>query len=151
MAHAIPEDWQNPGAGVWRRLRWPAPKLSNGWLVKPGTQGATDALLASVGAAEIVDPGASPGVNEVVESTTLTDVNGTPTLAYTYRAKTQAELDAEAAAATSEAEREVARQAVTNLQAYIDAASPTNAQTVAVVRLLCRVCIRLIKDTFRSV
>lgn len=60
------------------------------------------------------------------------------------RAKTQAELDADAA----QADREQARQAVTNLRAYADAASPTNAQTVAIVKLLCRVCIRLIRDQY---
>lgn len=35
--------------------------------------------------------------------------------------------------------------ALTNLRAYRDLASPTNAQTVAVVKLLCRVAISLIR------
>lgn len=38
-----------------------------------------------------------------------------------------------------------AEGAMTDLRAYADTASPTNAQTVVVVKLLCRVCIRLIR------
>lgn len=38
-----------------------------------------------------------------------------------------------------------AEQAIVNLRAYRDLASPTNAQTVAAVKLLCRVCIGLIR------
>lgn len=41
--------------------------------------------------------------------------------------------------------RDQADAALANLLAYRDLASPTNAQTVAVVRLLCRVCIALIR------
>jgi hypothetical protein len=39
------------------------------------------------------------------------------------------------------ADSTTAKQAITNLQAYIDATSVTNAQTVAVVKLLCRAVI----------
>lgn len=46
--------------------------------------------------------------------------------------------------------REQALTALVNLRAYRDAVSPTNAQTVAVVRLLCRVCIGLIRLQFRK-
>lgn len=41
--------------------------------------------------------------------------------------------------------RDNAEQALTNLRAYRDLASPTNAQTIAAVKLLCRVCIGLIR------
>jgi len=57
--------------------------------------------------------------------------------------------DLSEARATEEAERtadrDAAQQAIENLQAYRDLASPTNAQTVAVVKLLCRVAIILIR------
>lgn len=36
-----------------------------------------------------------------------------------------------------------AEQALANLRTYRDTASPTNAQTAATVKLLCRVCIAL--------
>ncbi|MDP2712305.1 MAG: hypothetical protein Q8O56_13895 [Solirubrobacteraceae bacterium] len=39
--------------------------------------------------------------------------------------------------------RESVDQALDQLRAYVAASSPTQAQTVAVVRLLCRVVIRL--------
>lgn len=142
MAYALPD-----GDG-WKPLRWPAPKVIDRRLIRPGTAGVTQALLDAVGAVEIVDPGPQPPDGQVVESRTLADVNGTPNAVYAYRAKTQAELDAEAQAAADEAEREQARRAVDNLQAYIALDSPSAAQTVAVVKLLCRVVIRLIRDSF---
>lgn len=40
------------------------------------------------------------------------------------------------------------RSAVANLRAYRDAASPTNAQTAAVVKLLCRVVLNLLRREF---
>jgi hypothetical protein len=43
------------------------------------------------------------------------------------------------------ADRNAAQQAVENLQAYQDLSSPTGAQTVAVVKLLCRVAVVLIR------
>jgi hypothetical protein len=48
-------------------------------------------------------------------------------------------------AANADALRSQASDALANLRAYRDLASPTNAQTVAVVRLLCRVAIGLIR------
>lgn len=45
--------------------------------------------------------------------------------------------------------REQALTALTNLRAYRDAVSPTSAQTIAVVRLLCRVSIGLIRLQLR--
>jgi hypothetical protein len=41
--------------------------------------------------------------------------------------------------------RDRADTAIQNLRDYRDLASPTNAQTVAVVKLMCRVCISLIR------
>lgn len=47
--------------------------------------------------------------------------------------------------ATSDSIRTNAEQALVNLRGYRDLAAPTNAQTIAVVKLLCRVCISLIR------
>jgi len=52
------------------------------------------------------------------------------------------------AAATTE--RESARQAMANLQAYIDLTTPTTAQTVGVVKLLCRVAMVLVRHALRA-
>jgi hypothetical protein len=41
--------------------------------------------------------------------------------------------------------RSQADQAITDLRAFRDLASPTNAQTIAVVKLLCKVAIFLIR------
>lgn len=41
--------------------------------------------------------------------------------------------------------RQQADTALVNLRAYRDNAAPTNAQTVAAVKTLCRVCIALIR------
>ena len=46
-----------------------------------------------------------------------------------------------------QADRDAAQQAIENLQAYRDLASPTGAQTIAAVKLLCRVAIILIRRT----
>ena len=66
------------------------------------------------------------------------------------RAKTQAELDAEVEQATRSGEQEQARQAVANLQAFITDNNPSNAEVVQAVKLLARVCVRLIKDNYGS-
>jgi hypothetical protein len=59
-----------------------------------------------------------------------------------YDDRSEARAAEEAAQAT---DYEAARQAVANLNSYANLASPTNAQTVAVVKLLCRVSVILIK------
>ncbi len=62
----------------------------------------------------------------------------------------QSLLDAIAAtgslrAANSASIRSQADQAIVNLRLYRDTPAPTNAQTVAVVKLLCRACIALVR------
>lgn len=47
--------------------------------------------------------------------------------------------------ANAETMRTQAELAITNMRAYRDLASPTNAQTIAAVKLLCRVAISLIR------
>jgi len=47
--------------------------------------------------------------------------------------------------------RQQADAALTDLRAYRDLASPTNAQTVQAVKLLCRVCIGLIRLLLRKI
>jgi hypothetical protein len=72
---------------------------------------------------------------------------------------TQAEVDAARDAATAALQapyvnestlRQQADAALVDLRAYRDLASPTNAQTVAAVKLLCRVCIGLIRLALRK-
>lgn len=46
--------------------------------------------------------------------------------------------------------RSRADQAIAELRTFRDLASPTNAQTVAAVKLLCRVAISLIRITLRK-
>lgn len=46
--------------------------------------------------------------------------------------------------------RDQAEQAIANLRTYRDLASPTNAQTIAAVKLLCRVAIGLIRLQLRK-
>jgi hypothetical protein len=52
--------------------------------------------------------------------------------------------------ATLENIRQQSDNALGNLRAYRDLASPTNAQTIAVVKLLCSVCIMLIRLQLRK-
>lgn len=111
----------------------------------------TDDIYAECGWLPVV--GTPPTFNpatQVMEHGDVMLVAGVPTRQYTVRPKTAEELAAEAVAIADEAERDQARQAITNLRAYDNLASPTNAQTVAVVKLLCRVCIALIRNTFRT-
>lgn len=57
----------------------------------------------------------------------------------------------EAQAVTNEsAIRTQAEQAIANLGAYRDLTNPTNAQTIAAVKLLCRVAIGLIRLQLRK-
>lgn len=77
-------------------------------------------------------------------------------LAPKVSAEAQAVIDA-ANAQTAQAEatnetslRSQADTALANLRAYRDLASPTNAQTVAAVKLLCRVAIALIRLVLRK-
>lgn len=141
MAYAIRVDDE------WVPLRWPAVK-SDGTPIRPGSAGVTAALLDAVGAVQIVDPGPVQSDTQAVESRSLVDVDGVPTVQYVMRDKTLVELEAEAAAAAAQRERDQAKQAIDNLRAYVDLASPTAAQTVAAVKLLCRVSDRLIRDAF---
>lgn len=68
---------------------------------------------------------------------------------YTFTCQYDNLSEAQAAdEAERQAEHSAAQQAIENLQAYRDLASPTGAQTIAVVKLLCRVVIILIRRTF---
>lgn len=63
-------------------------------------------------------------------------------------ALTQDEIDARAEAEADEAERQQAKQAVQNLRDFLSTPSPSNAQVLGAVRLLCRVAVRLIIDRY---
>ena len=69
-------------------------------------------------------------------------------MSWVERAKTQAELDADAEQAVKTSEQDQARQAVQNLQAFITDNNPSNAEVVAACKLMARVCVRLIKDNY---
>lgn len=118
------------------------------WVMGLGT--APTELVNATGWYTIDDPGA-PAYNEAThvlqprEAVYDTQAN-TVTFTYATRVKTQAELDQDAANAATATERQQARDAIANLDTYIALATPTNAQTVAVVKLLCRICKRLIRD-----
>jgi len=75
-------------------------------------------------------------------------VNGLPVRRYTVRAKTQAELDAETAAAADEVERQQARDAIADLNAYLALDQPTAAQVRQAVDHLARISKRLIRDQY---
>lgn len=65
---------------------------------------------------------------------------------YTFTVEYDDQAEARAAEETARtADLDAARAAIANLRAYDNLASPTNAQTVAAVKLLCRVNIVLIK------
>jgi hypothetical protein len=83
---------------------------------------------------------------ETFDPDTVELVNGVPTLIYHVRSKTQAELDADIANALAATERNEARAAIAQLDTFLAIGTPTNAQVIAVVRLLCRVAKRLIRD-----
>lgn len=102
----------------WEPLRWPARKLADGTLVRPGTEGTTPALLDAVGAVAVVDTGPDydPAL-QVLVGHSLSDVAGTPTIVYTYRDRTAQELAADADNAEREAKAVSVGQAVTWLRA----------------------------------
>lgn len=111
------------------------------------SQYITAAELAACGWFVVVEP-APPTLTalQTRDPDTIEVVGGVPTRVYHVRNKTQAELDADAAAAQAITERQQARDAIADLDAFLALQSPTNAQVVTVVRLLCRVAKRLIRD-----
>ena len=86
--------------------------------------------------------------NEVV--TEWLDARTQPTQAEIEAAWPTVEALLQAASSNPHTIRDNLDAAVTNLRAYRDLASPTNAQTIAVVKLLCRVAIGLIRLTLNK-
>ena len=109
----------------------------------------SDAMLAACGwHPVVVTDQPIPGPTEVVTRNPPTVIDGIPTVTWTVRAKTQAELDAEAAAAADEVERQAARDAIADLNAYLALGSPTAAQVRQAVDFLAKVSKRLIVDQY---
>lgn len=71
-------------------------------------------------------------------------VDGRFVLTWVERPKTQDELDQDA----NETERTQVRNAIQALRDYIDNPAPNGSATVAVVKLLCRIAIRLVRDNY---
>lgn len=115
------------------------------WVMGLDTAGT--ALRQACGYHAVVEP-ARPTITsgQTFDPDTIELVAGTPTRTYHIRAKTQAELDADTAAATAATERDDARAAIAQLDTFLAIGTPTNAQVIAVVRLLTRVSKRLIRD-----
>jgi len=66
---------------------------------------------------------------------------------FTYQYDDLAEQIAESEA-VDHTNRADARSAIVNMQTYVDLATPTNAQTITIVKLLCRVIIILVRHLF---
>jgi hypothetical protein len=112
-----------------------------------GLASAGTVLQEACGYMVVVEPPRPPiTALETFDPDTFQLLVGVPTRIYHVRNKTQAELDAEAAAVTAEAERDDARAAIAQLDTFLAIGTPTNAQVLAVVRLLARVAKRLIRD-----
>lgn len=108
-----------------------------------------DATLQACGWYVVVEP-ARPSITaaQTFDPDTFEFAGNTVTRVFHVRAKTQAELDADAAAAQATLERRQAKDAIVDLDAFLALATPTNAQTLVVVKLLCRIAKRLIRDAF---
>lgn len=80
---------------------------------------------------------------------TAWDTNGVQTTQRVLTASEAAALAAQDSSGSADANKTTIqtdlRDALANLRAYRDVASPTNAQTIAAVKLLCRVAIALIR------
>lgn len=114
-----------------------------------GLTNAPTELVEACGWYSVTDtPPDHDPATQVVERGDVTLVDGRPVRRYTVRAKTADELAAEAEAAQDQTERDQARAAFDTLGNYINLSSPTSAQTVATVKLLARVCRRLIRDQY---
>lgn len=107
--------------------------------------------LAACGWFQVVEP-ARPAITDTQTfgADTIEVVAGAPTRVYHVRNKTQAELDAEAAAAADQQARDQAKAAVTQINTFLAIApsSLTNAQVRDEVILLSRIAKQLIKDSF---
>ena len=125
-------------------------KLSDGKQLGVEGNRWTGELAALCGFVVIVEPAPpTPSASEVVESS-VGLVAGVPTRTHTLRAKTQAELDADTAAANEVTIRTQAATALTANATYLAIASPTNAQVVAQVRALTQQTNKLIRLTIRD-
>lgn len=111
--------------------------------IDTATLNACGWYLVSDPGAPVIDP-----ATQVVQPRVAVYSSQSNTVAYVYtvRAKTQAELDADADAAQTALERQQARDAIADLDAFLALSAPTNAQTLTVVKLLCRIAKRLIRD-----
>lgn len=104
--------------------------------------------LAACGWYQVVEP-APPllTAQQTRDPDTIEVVAGVPTRVFHVRNKTQPELDADAAVSLTLAERQQAREALADLDQFIDRGNAnTNVQVRDAVLLHARILKRLIKD-----
>lgn len=133
------------------RLPGSARLLDTGeWFMPPGgLRAASEADRAACGWFQVTD--VSPlfdSATQVLERGAVVLVDGFPVVDYTVRDKTPEELAADAQTAADETERDAARNAIANLDAYLALTSPTNAQVKSAVDYLAKVARRLIIDQY---
>ncbi len=126
-------------------------KLLDGQLLSAPDGVWTDALAAACGFLPIVEP-TPPTLTaqQTLDPDTFVMQAGKPTRVYNVRAKTAAELAADAQAAADQADRDQAKAAVTQLNAFIaNGTANTAAQVRDMTVIQARILVRLIKDSFR--
>ncbi len=125
-------------------------KLSDGRFLSPPEGGWTDALAALCGFVPIVNTARPADTATTTYDRTVALVNSAPTVVWTARPKTQAELDAEAAAVNRTTITTQATAALDANRTFLAITSPTNAQVVALVKALTRQNNALIRLTLND-
>lgn len=100
-------------------------------------------LLAVHGIYEVVQVARPADTDTTTHDRTVELVDGVPTVVWTQRAKTQAELDAEAEAAAAAERAFVLEQAIPTLRQWADDAAATTATSTNAVNVLNVVVDRL--------
>lgn len=140
------------GPGTWT-LSQPSSsgevKLTDGTLVIPGSQGWTTALAALCGYIEVQGtPPVNPPADGFKYVRSLEDVAGVPMFVWTETAKTQEELDAEAAAAADQAEQDAAKAKYQALINYSEVVGPNVTQITTATQEMAVILAYILKDLY---